>query len=367
MILGSALNIGGAERVIANLARHLDPGRFKLTVSHLKERGFTGEEIAAEGHDVVGVPRVTSGMSRYLSFRRLAQLIAERDIELVHTHTTYALFDAALCRLFGNRRLKVVHTFHFGNYPHYPAKYRLLERIASRLVNRLIAVGIEQREVIRDTYGLAADSIATIVNGVEPPNAAPDAEWRARIEAEGSIVIGTACTCIEQKGLPDLLATAAIVCREHPRVRFLIVGDGAMRAPMEKRAAEMGLADRVTFAGWKLNAGATMLPLFDIFFQPSLWEAMSMVVLEAMAAGKPVVATRVGDNAHVVKEGVTGYTVPRGDVAGMAAVLGKLVSSPGLRAQFGAAARARFDELYHARSMARAYENLYADVLGGSA
>jgi glycosyltransferase involved in cell wall biosynthesis len=314
----------------------------------------------------VGVPRAPSGIGKYLSFRALARIVRERGIELVHSHTTYSLTDAALCRKLSQRGLRTVHTFHFGNYPHLPGRYKLLERVCSRLTTQLVSCGIEQGKTICATYGIPTAKMRTIVNGVEPPTAAPDADWGARLGAGARVIIGTICVCSEQKGLPDLLAVAKAVAARLPNVHFVVVGAGPLLEAMQARAAGMGLEGTVTFTGWKDNAGATMLPLFDIFFQPSLWEAMSMVVLEAMAAGKPVVATDVGDNRHVVVDGRTGLVVPRADHAAMTEALCKLAEAPALRADYGRAGKARYDELYDARSMARNYEALYSELLAGA-
>ena len=366
MLLSSALWIGGAERVIANLARHIDPARFRVTIGHLKERGAIGQELVDRGFDVVGIPRAPRGLGKYLSFRNLARVVRERGIDLIHSHTTYSLTDASLARTLALRGVKTVHTFHFGNYPHMPARYRALENVSARFATQLVSCGVEQGKTICATYRLAPARMRTIVNGVDPPTAAPDEEWRAKLGVGRNLVIGTICVCSEQKGLPDLLVVAKAVRARLPDVRFVVVGHGPIREAMEKRAKDMDLGETVTFTGWKENAGATMLPLFDVFFQPSLWEAMSMVVLEAMAAGKPIVATDVGDNRHVVRHGETGYVVPRGDHVAMTEALLKLAGSPETRAAFGAAGKARYDELYAARQMARNYEALYAEMLHGA-
>jgi glycosyltransferase involved in cell wall biosynthesis len=366
LLLSSALWIGGAERVIANLAKHLDQTKFRVTIGHLKERGAIGEELVARGFDVVGVPRPQKGLGKYLSFRNLARVVRERRIDLIHSHTTYSLTDSSLARTLALDGVKTVHTFHFGNYPHLPTRYKLLENVSARFATQLVSCGVEQGKTISATYGIAPARIRTIVNGVEPPTAAPDDAWREKLGVGRNLVIGTICVCSEQKGLPDLLVVAKAVREKIPDVRFVVVGHGPIREAMEKRAQEMGLGTTVTFTGWKENAGATMLPLFDVFFQPSLWEAMSMVVLEAMAAGKPIVATDVGDNRHVVLDGKTGYVVPRGDHAAMTGALLALAASPERRAAFGAAGKARYDESYAARQMARNYEALYAELLGGA-
>lgn len=365
MLLGSSLHVGGAERVIANLARYVDPSRFNIVVCHLKEQGSIGADLEKLGYPVVGVPSIRHGIRRYLSFRALDQVLKEYRIDVVHTHTTYALTDASLCRYLGRWRIRLVHTFHFGNYPYLPLRYRMLEWAASRLADRLVAVGQEQLQAISKSYGLAPRRLNLILNGVEAINPKPDADWNDRLRTDNRIVIGTICTFIEQKGLPDLLRVAQTLKTRNERVLFIVVGDGPLRRGLESQCAESGLKDTVVFSGWKQEAAATMMPLFDVFFQPSLWEAMSMVVLEAMAAGKPVVVTDVGDNRHVVQHDETGYIVPARDVDAMVTALLALIHSDERRAAFSRAGRLRYEENYTVRTMTKCYETVYSQVLDG--
>ena len=365
MLLGSALDTGGAERVIANLARRLDPDRFRVTACHLvKPRGAIGDELVRDGHDVADAERSERGVQRYLSFRALARVVRDRRIDVIHSHTHYALTDASLCSLSMLRRVKVVHTFHFGNYPHVPGRYRALELFGSRVADRLVAVGHEHAAQIRRTYRLAERRLAVVTNGVDRLPGEVDAGWQARLRATGAVVIGTICTFIEQKGLPDLLRVAGRLRDAGVNARFVVVGDGALRPAIEAECRTAGLTDYVHFAGWKQGASATMLPLFDVFFQPSLWEAMSMVILEAMAAGVPVVATDVGDNRHVIVDGESGRIVPRGDVGAMAAALTELAASPDARRRMAAAGRLRHARQYTVDHMAASYAAIYDDVLG---
>lgn len=365
MLLGSALHIGGAERVIANLVKHIDRTRFNLTVCHLKEQGSIGAELKELGYSVVGVPSMRRGLRRYFSFRALGQVLKAHHIDLVHTHSTYALTDASLCRNIWPRGIRLVHTFHYGNYPNLPLRYRMLEWAASRVADRLVAVGREQLQAILNTYELPTDRLEVVVNGVETVEKKPDVEWGSQLVSGGRVVIGTICTFIEQKGLPDLLRVAAALKARNERALFVVVGDGPLRAEIEHQCRQLGLHDYVLFTGWKPEASATMMPLFDVFFQPSLWEAMSMVVLEAMASGKPVVVTDVGDNRHVVRHGETGFVVPARDVDAMANALQQLICSTKQRRAFGQAGWHRYEANYTAQAMTKRYEALYGEVVEG--
>lgn len=362
LIVTSSLYVGGAERVIANLAKHLDPERFRVTICHLKQRGEIGDELQRQGYQVVGVPRQEGSIRRYFSFLDLRKIVRENNIQLLHSHTTYSLTDSSLCRM-TMRGLKTVHTFHFGNYPNYDRKYMIMEKVFSRVTDCLVAVGEEQRDVIRTAYSYKENRIITLLNGVEDIVVTPDLEWETRTRNEKKLIIGTISTHIEQKGITYLLDTAQELRARGLEPLFVVVGDGPLRAGLEERSRKMDLGKNVIFTGWKHMAGSTMLPLFDIFFQPSLWEAMSMVVLEAMAAKKPVVVTDVGDNRHVVAHGKTGFVVPAKDVGQMADALQRLIASRELREEYGGAGRAKYERSYTVRAMAKQYGVLYDKLL----
>lgn len=362
MLASSTLWVGGAEVVIKHLARHLDPARFTVTVCHLKERGTIGDELAAGGVDVVGIDR-EGGRVDYLTSLKLRRIIRERRIQLVHSHMTHSLVDASICRLV-TPGLKVLHTFHFGNYPHAEGNVLRLERMFARVPQRLFAVGEHQRQQIRRVFGFADHRIATIRNGVEvPPPRLPDTDTRRRLGGTDRPIVGTIATYIEQKGLPDLLDVAARVRSLGGRAAFAVVGEGHLRPQLEARRRALGLDDVVSFTGWIPNAADTVLPSIDVFFQPSRWEAMSMVVLEAMAAARPVVVTEVGENGFMVDHDRTGMLVRPGDVDGMANALMELLADPARSAAMGAAARQAVETRFTAAHMVRAYEAAYTELL----
>jgi glycosyltransferase involved in cell wall biosynthesis len=140
-----------------------------------------------------------------------------------------------------------------------------------------------------------------------------------------------------------------------------VVGEGHRRQQLEALRREKGLEDLVEFTGWVRNAAARALPAFDIFFQPSYWEAMSIAVLEAMAAGKAIVATKVGENPYLIEHARDGLLLEVRDVAGMAASLRQLVGDPGLRTRLGEAAARKVRQGFTVADMTRAYEAIYAE------
>jgi glycosyltransferase involved in cell wall biosynthesis len=362
LIVASHLWIGGAESVIQHLAEFIDRDRFNVTVCCLKHRGSVGDELARKGIDIISFAEPGDMRVDYLTFVKLFKVIRARKIDVVHTHTTHGLFDSSLCSLL-LPRLKVVHTFHFGNYPHTKPRILWMERICSRFADRLYAVGEVQRKQIQTVYGLSDRQIGTVYNGVSFRTGLGDPEFRRKIGADNRVLIGTIATLITQKGLTYLLDVAKAIKESGRKVVFVVVGEGQLRSELEAKRDRLGLHDTVAFAGWVKNAAEVALPAFDVFFQPSLWEAMSMVILEAMSSGKPVVATRVGENGRIIEDGVDGLLVEPTDVAGMASALGRVIDDASLRISLGQAARDKVGERFTIHHMVRDYEAVYEDVL----
>lgn len=359
LILASSLRIGGAESVMQHLAQTIDRSRFNVTVCYLKERGQVGEELARAGIDIVGV--LDSDRPDYFTFRELLPILRQRRIDVVHTHTTHGLVDACLCKLF-LWRLRVVHTFHFGNYPHTRPRIIWMERVFSRLADRLFAVGETQRRQLKAVFGFGDDDIGMIWNGVNPPAGAGDSGFRARINAQETVLIGTIATLIEQKGLGDLMHVARRVLDAGANAKFVIVGEGNLRGELERLRHELGLDESVILTGWVTGAAEQVLPTLDVFFQPSLWEAMSVVILEAMAAGRPIVATRVGETPQILEDDVDGLLVNPKDIDGMVATLLRVLRDPALRDRLGRAARAKMERQFTVDAMTRAYETAYLEA-----
>ena len=363
MLAIDGLGLGGAEIVVHNLVRSLDRKWFDVCVCCTKGLGGPiGEKLLHDGFDVFVLEGQHAGRVDYLTALKFWRAVKDRGIDIVHTHALPALLDAAPCRLM-MRHLKIVHTFHFGNYPYDSWRYHLMEGFCARVVDRLIAVGWEQRRRIQAAYGLRDSRIGMIWNGITlaPPESA--LHFRREVGTGDRLVIGTIAKLIEQKGLDDLLSVARR-CRDagYP-MQFVIVGEGPLRPMLEQRRRELGLQDTVVITGWIPNAAARALPAFDVFFQPSRWEAMSIVILEAMAGGKAIVATRVGDNPHVLEDGVSGLLVDSGDIRGWSMRWPALAT-----ASFDSGSEklrcTRFEHQFSVKHMIRGYEKVYRELLG---
>jgi glycosyltransferase involved in cell wall biosynthesis len=363
LILTTGLHMGGAEVVVRDLAQTIDRERFNVSICCLRAFGSIGQGLAESGVDIFTLPGVYPGRVDYFTSVKLRRVIRDRRIDVVHSHTTHALVDGILCKL-ATPGLKVIHTFHFGNYPHTSSRILQMERLCSRFADRLVAVGEFQREQIKSVFHLRDGAVGTVLNGVlMPVPGAGDPAFRSRINADGKILVGTIATLIEQKGLRDLLSAARRVRESRDDVRFVLVGDGPKRTELEQLRRDLELDDTVVFYGWLRDAAALALPSLDIYFQPSLWEAMSISILEAMAAGKAIVATDVGETPRVIEDRAEGLLFRPGDVNGMADAILALAADQGSRRRLGDAASKKVAERFTVDHMTRAYEKVYLDVL----
>jgi glycosyltransferase involved in cell wall biosynthesis len=362
LLVNSCFHIGGAEQVAASLCRLLDRDSFEVYVSYLKWPGMIGEALQREGYPVHGLPGGSPESRGYFTSFFLRRLIRQLDIDLVHSNDIHAFVDSSICRRV-TPGLRQVHTFHFGNYPHPNRRHHWMEQMAGLSPDALVAVSQVQRDALKRTYRFFGQRVKVIRNGVSDPRDAQTSDLRDTIRKDAGVVLGSISTLIEQKGLPYLLQAVKLLVDEGLNFRFVIVGNGPMREELEQQRRDLGLESHLEFLGWIPDAARKVLPEIDVFVQSSLWEAMSMVVLEAMGSGRPVVATRVGENPYMVREGETGYLVEPRDVTALADRLRTLIQDAERREAMGCEARADYERHYTAQRMCSDYEALYLKVL----
>ncbi len=365
LFVNSALHIGGAETVTANLLRGIDRARFDAKLCCLADLGPVGERLAAQGEEIFVVPQRRGLRGKRTSSLRLQRYVVENGVELVHSNDLHAFIDCAVCRLI-TPGLKHVHTFHFGNYPHIERKYLLIETICSRLASALVAVGVKQSDAICRALRLNPKRLQVIGNGLMPHSERGAIECSI-MAGETRFKLGTISTLMEQKNVESLLRIAAILKRSTRDFVVLVAGEGHLRSELEAMATELDVQDHVRFLGWVPNAAEAILPELDVFIQTSRWEGMSMVILEAMLAQRPIVATCVGDNEYVLREGETGYLFDVDDDETAAGHVLRLMQDQALRERLGKRAYEEFQAKYSADTMIESYMALYDRLLGRGA
>lgn len=351
-----SLNPGGTERLVLELVRGLH-SVIPMAVCCLDDTGAWGRELQAEGIDVTALNR-HAGFHPGLG-RLVARAARRHRATMIHAHHYSPFVYSALARLWGGPS-HVLFTEHGRLSDAGPSgKRRFANRILSRGASRVFTVSRELGEHLADE-GFAASSLGVIYNGIEIgplPDAAARAEVRARLAvADDCVVIGTIARLDPVKDLATLIQAMRLLARS-TKARLVVIGDGLEKATLERLAADTGLADQIVFLGHRDDA-RVWLGGCDLYANSSISEGISLTVLEAMAAGVPVVATKVGGTPEIVDDSC-GRLVPARDPAALAQALQELAGSAALRQSLGAAARARVEQRFDIVRMIAAYAAEY--------
>ncbi len=343
LVLTVGFAVGGAEQLILVTAPRLQRLGFDVTVACLKGWGPIGDELERSG-----VRAVALGASGALDVRvagRLLALLRRERTQILHAHRFLAnLVARVIGRMAG---VPVVIATHHDTDYEIGFAGRLLEGATASMSDTVLACSEAVRRHAIRAYGLRHGHVRTLRNALPDPGASwsdPARRARARQElgaAPGEQLIGTVGRLIEpKKGIPVFLTAARSLAEKLPDVRFVIVGDGPARSRLEETATRLGVAHRTTFAGERRDIPRVMDAL-DLLVQPSNWEGFGLTLLEAMAVGRPIVATRVGGIPEVVLDGRTGTLVPPGDPDALAGACFDLLADGERAARFGEAGRER--------------------------
>jgi glycosyltransferase involved in cell wall biosynthesis len=370
------LELGGAQQNTLYCVEHHDRERFSIGLWAGEGGILDARARSMHDADVRMLPWLVHPIDPArdaIAVTRLAMML--RGVDLVHTHSSKAgILGRAAARLAGVAG--IVHTVHGWSFNDVqPAVSRRLyveaERAAARVTDRLVCVARFDRD-----RGLAAgighpSQYRIVRSGIDPSLYVAPAGARERLRetlgaGPGDVVVGAIANFKPQKGPLDFVEAARRALSRDPRLRFFIAGDGELRPAAERAIAEAGLGDAIRLLGWRDDV-PELFAAMDIFVLTSLFEGLPRVVLQAMAASVPVVATDTGGVAEVVIDGETGRLVPRGDPAAAAKTILALAEHPEARRRFADAARSRLGGEFDIRCMVRELEDLYDDVLGRKA
>ena len=351
---------GGSEQAAIHLMTSLDRSRWVPILLHHPGPGITRLVEAATGAGIrtVSAPRAGSGPSLPGVLRLRRAIRAERPA-VFHAHLSWPLSCKhgilAAGLLPGPA---IVATAQLYTVPGNALQARL--RLSP--VRRIIAVSREVQSRYRE-LGIPAAKLTVVSNGIRLPATVPlrDASLRAELlRGRPDFLVLTPARLHEQKGHAFLLAAACLV----PDVTFVLAGDGPLRGELERRARELGVAGRCVFLGQRDDVPA-LLAAADLFLLPSLYEGLPVSVLEAMAAGCPIVATAIGGTDEAVSDGETGLLVPPGDPAALAAAIRRLRADPGLASRLARAGRERVGREFSSAATAERVMRVYDQVTGG--
>ncbi|MFN2628773.1 MAG: glycosyltransferase family 4 protein [Gaiellaceae bacterium] len=379
------LNMGGPALHVAYLSNALrDRGYETVLVAGTLARGEESMAFVAEGlgvriERVHELSREISALRDARAAFRLAKLIRRERPQILHTHTAKAGAVGRLAALLagGARPPIVVHTFHghvLRGYfdPLRTMGFRLLERWLAKGSTALIAVSPQVRDDLVALGVAPKEKFVVIRLGIELEEriaAGPAARGETRrlmgVPAD-AFVVGWIGRMTGVKNTTDVLVALRLLRDRGVEAYLCMVGDGPDRGRIERRAHDLGVAKRCLFLGYQEQV-APFYAAFDVMILPSVNEGTPVSAIESLAAGRPVVATRVGGVPDVVSDGVDGFLVDPGDPEQLAVRLAELARDPALRARMGEAGRTRVPGRYAVDRLVDDMDRLYRSLLSAEA
>lgn len=358
----------GGEAYLLKLAATLDRRRFRLGVV-VPEQGLLVNRLKTLGVPTWEVPLThrlvsVSALRRLIAvFRRERPVIVQSHGARSNVYTRLAGWCAGVPIV-----LSTVHNslFDYGVGTVRQHIYVLTERLTSPLAYRIIAVSHAVTRDLIHRYGIGADRVVTIQNGIDALAFTPQRPRASVLEElglrPGDQVIGITGRMTQQKGHDLLFQALRRLVPKFPRLRCLIIGDGPLESWLKQQAAELSLIPHCIFTGARSDV-ADLLSVLEIAVLPSRSEGLPFAMLEAMALGKPVVATRVGGNAEAIEEGKTGLLTPPEDSVAIADAIAFLLEHSDEAARMGELGRQRVREQFSLTRMVTELERVYTLAL----
>lgn len=356
-----SLGTGGLENGVVNLANSIDRNRFEIDILCLRYRGDLCERLTSETRVYFEEATATSIATSLLTVRRLCQ---ENDYDIVHTHGFATLLPGFIgARLCGG--VRVINGEH-GTFFVDTVRRRAIQRVLLRLVDANCTVSSSLRDEMHSLFALPKSRVTPIINGVDTERFKPDSSTRTRARQSlgirpDDVVFGTVGRLVPVKDYATLIAGFRRIATDWAAAKLVIVGDGPEMASLRALGGDLCDSGSIVFVGNRDDVPFLMKAL-DVFCLTSLREGMSNTLLEAHAAGLPVIATKTGGNGEVVSHSETGFLFAVGDSVALANHMLSLIGSAGLRKQLGVAARNRAERMFSIVAMVRNYEELYANV-----
>lgn len=355
-----ALDLGGSERQLSVLARNLDPSEFEVRVGCLRGDGARARELRASGVEIVEFS--VSSFVRPCVFTgayRMIRYLVENDIQLVHTFDwPMNVFGVPVARV---AKEVVVVSSQRAHRELSPGLPRHLLRVTDQLADAVVVNCDFVRRHLVEEERVEPSRIRLCYNGIDLAAFAPEPRCKPAEFDGASLVIGVVCAVRPEKGLDTLIDAFGKICGNAAGVKLAIVGNGPSLPELQTRAASLGLGEHVLFLPSRDDV-ADVLRGIDIFVLPSLSEAFSNSLMEAMACGCCAVASTAGGNPELVSHGETGLLFPPRDADALASRLRLLIENQELRARLAEAGsrwiQRNFSQEASARRMAEIYRSL---------
>ncbi len=352
----------GVKRLFAWMMPRFDRARFNASLVSLRKRDLSDDTLEQFGIDVSYLGRHKFDPA---TFTHLLKVLQDKQADVVHLHGYGATTFGRMCAAW----MGIPAILHeHANHTDTPWFQKVADKALAPYTDIAIAVSASTAEFTTRARLIPAERTHVVYLGApldefaRPRSADEIAAARQELGIpQGTVAVGCVTRLMPSKGNEFLVGAAPAVIAAHPAVRFYLVGEGELEAPLKAQAASLGLGDRFVFAGFRSDVAAAF-SAFDIVAFPSLWEGTPLTAFEALAMGKPIVSTDADGLLDVLADGRDALVVPKRDSAALAAAIGRLIDDPALTARLAAGARAtgaRYDIAAFVRKMERLYELLH--------
>ncbi len=361
LLLTRSLGEGGTERQLSELARSFDPKRFTPHIGCTVGIGFRADELRRQGIPILELPMNSLASRSCLeAIGRLRHYVRDIDIQLVHAFDApMVVFGVPAGRLSEAR--VVLSSQRCYEDTIFPPHWKYV-RLAHRLAHGIVANCDAMRQHLLEQYHVPDRKIRVCRNGLDTTVFRPGPRQRPPELKHASLVIGVVSVLRVEKNLPLLLEAFCAVRNAAPGLMLLIVGSGPEEASLRQLVEKLGIAGQCVFQS-ATNDVAAWLHAIDIFVLPSRSEALSNAIMEAMACGCCVVASRVGGNPELVEDGKTGLLFESGDSNALTEQLRRLIEQPQLREQMAAAGAGKIVSHFSIQTSTYRMQEIYDEFL----
>jgi len=355
------LGLGGTERQLSAVARSLDPSKFTVHIGCFQDQGLRRQELDQAGIPIVRFPvRSFRSPSLFTGALEMRRYIREHGIRLVHPFDYPAIaFGIPVARTCSNVVAVSSQRYHRSLRPGWPHH---MQRVTDRLADAVVVNCEYLARHLREEEHVPAERIHLCYNGLDLDIFRPIPGPRRPEVAEASLVIGVVCALRPEKDLSTLLTAFARVRNLRAGMKLLIVGDGICKSDLQEQAKILSIFDDCVFLPAKAEV-AELLRSIDIFVLPSLSEALSNSLMEAMACGCCAVASRTGGNVELVADGRTGWLFEPGNVTELAQVLENVIEHDARRKDAAEKGQQFLQEGFSFAAMGRRMEEIYSALL----
>jgi glycosyltransferase involved in cell wall biosynthesis len=355
------LKIGGLERIIASIVVGLDRNKYDVKIWCLARGGQIAEELIDKGMEVKIL-----GMNTYYNPSKiiaLSRLFRKEQVDILHTHGYFGSTFGRLAAILA--RVGIIVTHVHTTYHDFNKRNILIERFLSLFTEKIICISEAVKKFVVEIEGINEEKTCLIYNGIDPPQISSLESGISRRSfgfSNSDFVIITVASLTPHKGHQVLIDAIKIVSSKYDNLRLLIVGEGILRHSLEAYAKRLQIFSNVVFTGQRKEV-APLLKIANLFILPSTErEGLGIALIEAMAAGLPVIGTRLGGIPEVIEDQINGFLVTPANSEELASFIERLITDLPTRDKMGEMGRKIYTEKFTSARMINDIESLYDNL-----